>query len=200
MALCVCSAAVSRKKVCCLGSNYGASNYHVIIFIQLLTLGCNIYEHENVVFGLLCVHTCPNATSEMCLGRGRYPQPSIEQFWWSKPVPNDTIMNTNQSHWFYLITNQHLNSLSSHVGAVLWGTGQWRWVWILVSVQERIKSDFGMVCMHIHGAKKIAPSHNSPWKHKLLFLDFWVQEGRFRWAGSFEVAGRCSFTLWTESG
>ena len=32
--------------------------------------------------------------------------------------------------------------------------GQWRRVWILVSVQECIKSDFGMVCMHINGAKE----------------------------------------------
>lgn len=32
--------------------------------------------------------------------------------------------------------------------------GQWRRAWILVSVQDRIESDFGMVCMHIHGAKK----------------------------------------------
>lgn len=148
-------AAVTVFAVFPLGPHDRAWHYYCIIFIiSLITFGCNIYEHENVVFGLLCVRTCPNATSEMCLGRVCYPQPSIEQFWWSKPVPNDTIMNTNQSHWFYLITNQHLNSLSSHVGAVLWGTGQWRWVWILVSVQERIKSDFGMVCMHIHGAKK----------------------------------------------
>ena len=51
----VCMQCSSEQSLGCLGSNYGASNYYVIIFIQLITLGCNIYEHENVVFGLLCV-------------------------------------------------------------------------------------------------------------------------------------------------